>query len=127
MKRLLLLTTLALKASTATANAEDIVQQLYSMCRLPTSDPHSAYCAGLIAGIGVLMWSLEPTHRFAMCADGSLSPSPEAMRQAFLNWAEKHPQDWKMHQTRGVLLALQDAWPCPASTGNGRGVQALPP
>jgi hypothetical protein len=83
MKRLLLLTTLSLMPSMATANTEDSVQQLYSMSRLPTSDPHSAFCAGFIAGIGVLMWSLEPAHTFAMCADGSLSPSPEAMRQGF--------------------------------------------
>jgi hypothetical protein len=34
------------------------------------------------------------------------------MVQAFLNWAEKHPEAWSYNQIRGVILALGETWPC---------------
>jgi hypothetical protein len=36
-----------------------------------------------------------------------------AMRQAFINWAEKNPREWGFSARNGAMLALQATWPCP--------------
>ena len=35
-----------------------------------------------------------------------------AMLQAFLIWAEKHPEKWSHYNGTGVLEALHETWPC---------------
>jgi hypothetical protein len=34
------------------------------------------------------------------------------MAQAFINWAEKHPENWTMGGADGVILALKETWLC---------------
>jgi hypothetical protein len=35
-----------------------------------------------------------------------------AVVQAFLNWADRHPQEWGKSRAFGVSAALSEAWPC---------------
>jgi len=50
----------------------------------------------------------DPRFALALCG----APSHGAMIQAFINWAEKNPQQWATGKTAGVMLALQESWPC---------------
>jgi hypothetical protein len=35
-----------------------------------------------------------------------------ALKQAFVNWAEKHPEKWTEFADLGVIIALRETWPC---------------
>jgi hypothetical protein len=50
----------------------------------------------------------NPVFSFALYA----APSHGAMIQAFINWIEKNPQKWNTNKTAGVIMALQETWPC---------------
>jgi hypothetical protein len=98
------------------AEAEDRnVQTLLYSCKQNTSSPDYSLCIGYVAGVGDLMdvnSTLIPEHPymrpFAICG----KPTYGAMVQAFVNWAEKHPEEWKDSTNFGVMLALLGTFPC---------------
>jgi len=102
------------------ANAADPdhggVQSLYSDCKTePSTSAQAVFCLGFVSGVGETMnftGYFKQEHpdvgKFAICA----SPSHGAMVQAFINWAEKHPEEWAKSRIYGVMLALRETWPC---------------
>jgi hypothetical protein len=34
------------------------------------------------------------------------------MIQVFLNWTERHPQEWDEVGEYGILASFKEAWPC---------------
>ena len=100
----------------ALAAGKQDVQALYYMCK-KTGTTEYWICAGFVGGVADLMglFPVGPRDRepalkaFSMCA----SPSHGAMVQAFINWAETHPEQWDQPQVNGVVQALRSQWPCP--------------
>jgi hypothetical protein len=94
------------------------VQQLYDDCKQEGSGAGTAFfCLGYIGGVADTMNLLEVKPKDgaarnpnAMCAGGRYTYG--ATRQAFMNWAPKHPELWTKYMLVGVVLALQETWPC---------------
>lgn len=99
------------------------VQFLHGLCKAEQSSNDFVFCLAYISGIGDLMYSVNKAKKiepncskpsnplfsfFALCA----APSHGAMVQAFMNWAEKNPQEWGTNKTLGVIMALHETWPC---------------
>jgi hypothetical protein len=117
---------LALSVAAATvAHAQDTdlvlsVQGLYQTCKAPNGATDASPCIEYIAGIADQMvlnsvlrekvraesWRLVSS--LAICD----APTYGAMRQVFINWAEKHPEKWSNPRSIGVVQALHEAWPC---------------
>jgi hypothetical protein len=111
------------------------VQWLYGQCKEAKPSSQS-FCSGFISGIALQMfwtgsWLIKKppsgttplydrltndddrsTVSF-LSACTELAASGEAMRQAFINWAEKHPQEWSADSQLGVMQAIHSAWRCP--------------
>lgn len=101
---------LSLLPSVASA-ADNDVQSLYSACKMSDASQEFAVCVGFISGVGETLHYLglaPDAQPFKICG----APTHGAMVQAFLNWAEKHPEAWSYNQIRGVILALGETWPC---------------
>ncbi|WP_366510182.1 Rap1a/Tai family immunity protein [Mesorhizobium sp.] len=47
---------------------------------------------------------------FSICV-GKKVPTHGAYKQAFINWADDHPESWQNHQYLGVVEALRSTWP----------------
>ena len=95
------------------------VQFLYQTCKDETAANAPRFCLGYILGVGQLMAvNSKFGDNFALCATGSEGgvPTGRAMIQAFVAWAEKHPESRSQRNVMGVALALREAWPCPART-----------
>jgi hypothetical protein len=92
------------------------VQFLYETCRAEIAANMPRFCLGYILGVGQLMAvNAEFGDNFALCSvPKGVPPSGGAMIQAFLNWAEKHPESWTQRNLFGLALALRESWPCPA-------------
>ena len=66
------------------------------------------YCAGVIEGAwGTL--SLTGNSE-SLCPKTPMSAIGKV--EAFRKWAVQHPEMWGKEQMVGVVLALQQAWPC---------------
>jgi len=90
------------------------VQFLYRACKDEMAANNLRFCLGYILGVGQLMAvNAEFGDNFALCAEpkGGV-PTGRAMIQAFLAWAEKHPESWSQRNLLGVALALRETWPC---------------
>jgi hypothetical protein len=90
----------------AAAEFRNDVQELYRWCKEPRSSPNHLYCLGYLGGVGDTLWMT------GVC--GGDFPSRDAMVQAFVNWAEKHPEKWGIHAGEGAILTFGEAWACPA-------------
>jgi Rap1a immunity proteins len=97
-----------------TANVHD-VQTLYQLCKKPIETQEFAVCIGFVSGVGETMGVLQFGIRtfpdfgaFSICD----APPHGAMVQAFTDWAEKNPQEWKNPAILGVMTALRETWPC---------------
>ena len=97
------------------------VQDLYRMCK-SSNYVEELFCLGVIAGsAGQLQYVAavaehlkDPQDRvlvlaIAACPDNATNG---AMFQAFINWAEKHPEKWSDEMQDGVNRALHETWPC---------------
>ena len=99
------------------AQAEDkpdlSVQGLYQSCK--ENNPNvadRATCIGFVSGASEIMMAVgshDPV--LGMCPSEPI-PTFGARLQVFLNWAEKHPEQWSKPGSLGVLLALRETWPC---------------
>jgi hypothetical protein len=97
-----------------TADVHD-VQSLHQLCKKPIETQEFAVCMGFVSGVGETMGVLQFGIRtfpdfgaFSICD----APPHGAMVQAFTDWAEKNPQEWKNPAILGVMTALRETWPC---------------
>jgi hypothetical protein len=93
------------------------VRFLYQACKDEMAANSFRFCLGYVLGVGQLMAvNAEFGDNYALCAapKGTV-PSGRAMIDAFLKWAEKHPESWSQRNLFGVALALRETWPCSAS------------
>jgi hypothetical protein len=107
----------AYPAGAATTDDALTVQSLYFNCKSAEGSPRWALCYAYIAGVGNALQFIgyaqaehpDPNFReLAIC--GKITNA--ALVQAFMNWAEKHPQRWPDHQLAGIVTALTETWPC---------------
>jgi hypothetical protein len=89
------------------------IQFLYAACT--AADPQrQMFCLGFIGAMSEHMWLLGGDHSttrgLAICANSPVSYG--AAVQTFKNWAEKHTEAWSLDMMYGVILALQETWPC---------------
>jgi hypothetical protein len=95
------------------------VQQLFSECEAGMNNEGSVfnygYCLGAVAGVSQVMAAncdggkSEPSLAWL---SASLPPSHGAGVQAFVNWAEAHPEQWGAYELTGVILAIRQTFPC---------------
>jgi hypothetical protein len=98
----------------AAAN-DQTVQDLYRKCKEPFGSFENALCIGYVTAIGdaMIVWATKTgesalAKSFSMCGSASYG----AMIQAFINWAEQHPEEWGQPRVAGVVLALREKWAC---------------
>lgn len=88
---------------------------------------NKGYCFGFINGVAdMMLWSraLLEKQGAALSSNSNYCPPPaitrEELFQAFMIWHAQHPE----HRDRyglavaGVMAALREKWPCPASQQN---------
>jgi hypothetical protein len=111
----------ALAAGLSVASAQNTgpqnTQELYGMCRNERNLANQGLCLGYVSGIGDMMTVLGIYNKqkqikglvpWSMCGQQSYG----AMMQAFVNWAQAHPEAWSENQAYGVMRALHEKWPC---------------
>jgi hypothetical protein len=49
---------------------------------------------------------------YAACYDPVNGYTMGAVIQAFLNWADKHPEKWARPRIFGATAAMRETWPC---------------
>jgi hypothetical protein len=57
---------------------------------------------------GELEWSAKIESVFSACGNRHTG----AVRQAFINWVQNHPEHWTEDYMTGVMAALRETWPC---------------
>jgi Rap1a immunity proteins len=100
---ILALFALLIAAAPAKASKLDNVQGLETICR-SDRDIDNDFCVVTIGVVVNLMFQNNT------CGH---SPTDGAARQAFLNWADKHPEEWNTETLIGVSRAMKAMWPCP--------------
>jgi hypothetical protein len=112
-------------APTQSAPNPGTVQFLYQVCKDEMAANTLRFCLGYILGVGQLMAvNAEFGGNFALCAmPRGQAPAAGEMIQAFLSWAEKHPESWSQRNLMGVALALRETWPCSLREPNVAGAQ----
>jgi hypothetical protein len=102
--------------------ADYTTQDLLQDCRGRNGSSASSFCLGYMAGAAGVLLDLHdggtdtvPTKQenvrlVVSACTGDVTYG--AMRQAFINWAEKHPREWQFSASNGAKLALQETWPC---------------
>jgi hypothetical protein len=103
------------------------VQQLYRECTKPVEDFEKLFCVGFISGISAQMitngqvaatlraegaLANDVDRRMMFTVSACTKASVGARVQAFINWAEKHPEEWSTPRQLGVMQALRETWPC---------------
>jgi hypothetical protein len=110
----LLLFLLAAQPMGAADEEKHDVQKLHEMCKLPPGETKAAICLGFISGVAEMMRLMsfsrykEVRGAFGQCSEASYG----AAMQAFMNWADKHPERWSKPMVVGVIEALNETWPC---------------
>jgi hypothetical protein len=100
-------------APRAHAEINPTVQGLYDLCKAREESSEFLSCVAYIAGASDTLRLLANSPEmigFAICGDATYG----AMVQAYKNWAEKHPEYWSKNRLSGLIVALSQAWPCPA-------------
>lgn len=88
------------------------VQEFYEHCQRD-----EGFCLGYVGGtldaLSVISAVPGAPHLYKLCANISKSNvTYGAAKQAFMNWAPRHPELWSSGLGVGVILALQETWPC---------------
>jgi hypothetical protein len=103
------------------ASADNDTQDVQALLRLCKAQETSAHCVGYISGIADIMMAVGrvlkngPERSFlGLCSSASYS----AFVQAFVNWAEQHPERWYQSRSIGVMDALREKWPCGVRSDN---------
>jgi hypothetical protein len=91
------------------------IQKLLEKCNAEGEENYKQfYCIGYVAGIGDAMRLNGQSgllDQMSICGEEG---TYGAMVQAFMNWAQKHPERWGEHSSVGVITALRESWPCKA-------------
>jgi len=106
---------LGVAAISVSANAKsNNVEELYRKCK--SDGIEKTYCAGFLTGAAMRMYEGaakkmdNPADReFLLCGE---DVTGGVIIQAFINWAEKHPEKWGEEMRVGVNAALHEMWPC---------------
>jgi hypothetical protein len=99
-----------LVSHSVTANPSPLtVQDLLGLCQR-----NNTMCVGYIAGVSdaLTMVSSIPNHNALVSVCPEAGVTYGAARQAFINWATRHPEHWPEGLLVGVTLALQETWQC---------------
>jgi hypothetical protein len=109
------------------------IQALYMACEEMENAPGATtLCVGFVMGVGHMMamngrtieWGVRDgvsphasLFSTSICdpANPGGSPSGFSMIRAFQNWAEDHPERWQDPALWGVIIGLQETWPCQIS------------
>lgn len=101
---------------------DQTTQRLYENCK--SDDPIKATeCMSYLLGVAETMDIDEAAFRdaglsasartqlsiFALCG---ASYTADLLRQVFLTWSEKHPEQRTTYRWSGAATALRHAWPC---------------
>ncbi len=93
------------------------VDELARLCR----DPNPASAAACKAEVNSLAQIMATVGKYAtedrsghgLCPSGDPQFDPAAATQAFLAWAQAHPDQGPSAAGGGVIAALRERWPCP--------------
>ena len=95
------------------------IQWLYNACKERDDQLGFVICLGYVSGIGDLM-QMNAVAALKRVIDPSGwddrlcgQPSYGAQVQAFVNWAERHPEKWQFSRQLGVVAALREALAVP--------------
>jgi Rap1a immunity proteins len=105
-------TSLAADGTSSDVDPAMTVQALYTKC-MSNAALDQMFCAGFFTAAlddATVMGASASTQAYGMCPKTSVTVGAAA--QAFKNWAQKHPEYWSQVRYLGVLLALQETWPC---------------
>ena len=98
-----------------------------SQCTKPVLDAEGTFCVAFISGVAEQMIATGVVFRQRRAEGGFLDGDDRldmsflsactkasfgAMVQAFINWAEKHPEKWSTSRQLGVMASLRETWPC---------------
>jgi hypothetical protein len=87
-------------------------QELLNACQSTKESGDNLFCLGYVTGVAETMNQLlGPDAKGGYCPKGSISYG--AFQQAFVNWAQRHPEKWSATAFSGVSQALRKTWPCP--------------
>ena len=121
MKRLITVLILCLAFTAAADDSApekgSTVQDLYNACK-SSMGAAQLICEQYIAGVMDVMSLVGGVDQgkvgsmMGMCV-GNEYVSYQAARQAFVNWAEKHPKEWNKGRDFGVMITMREMWPCP--------------
>jgi hypothetical protein len=123
MKKLVLLAlliapcTVAITQAAAPVPDTSTVHGLYKACTDPPPGALQLYCIGYIGGVADMMMvakaDANKTHSpsgLAYCSEAPITR--EQTIQAFKNFHDQHPEYWNLQSIVGIMVALQQTWPC---------------
>src|SRR5262245_32965256 len=118
MRRTIFLVAICSAELATSAHALDLqkldVQQLYEACSHKTADRDGMFCMGFMTAMLHTMRMFGGADdagvrfSFGVCSKDPISYG--AAIQSFLNWAEKHPEQWSKSMETGVIQALRETW-----------------
>ena len=94
------------------------VQQLYEDCKDQIKQLH---CVGVISGVsGMMRLAASLANRAETAGDRQLILGLAACgdwtdgtaAQAFKTWAGNHPEHWGLEGGFGVVISMNETWPC---------------
>jgi hypothetical protein len=115
---------LGVTGALASVHAEDLaqkpptVQQPYEDCKDQIKQLH---CVGVVSGVsGMMRLAASIANRAETAEDRQLILGLAACGiwtdrtavQAFKNWAENHPAHGSLEDGFGVMIAMNETWPC---------------
>ncbi len=122
----LLIVTVLLIAVPALVTAQSLdrrdVQALLQRCEVVNAGDavglvSEAYCVGIVEGVKAVMSAHCDLLRSGLAGNAEFAAdtgnvSTGAAIQAFENWATANPQNWSLPQSEGVMLAMNEIFPC---------------
>ena len=84
------------------------VQTLRGWCKQPQDTYDFAICLGYVTGTADTLVEIGASNKLGMCG----RPTYGVAIQAFLNWADSHPEYWDRDKSFGAIVALHEKWPC---------------
>ena len=98
------------------AEVDETVQSLLERCAGDEA-LGTAYCIGFVRGIsGAMLLNCMASQDGFVVPEKATADLTEATVgatiQAFVNWAEQHPEEWNAPQFFGVIYALSSTFPC---------------
>ena len=105
----------------APVSAQQTIEDLIPACEAAADESYivrrpAGYCVGFISGVWFMMnvncINADYRHAIPQGLQAGNVSSWRAMVQAFLNWAEDHPEEWGEPVLVGVYTSLSSTFPC---------------